>query len=211
MKKEEIINNIGFVIAVITVILAVCFKDNIVLVGIIVGIGGFLYGLCLSLNLNNSGYVFLAIGGSLALSLSLYKFDILDKGDAFTFMICCSIFLLMIVYLIFSKIKEKKIFSKFSLVVDAEVVDLVKNPNTKKEFYQPVYSYVVDGESYVVNALGYTDKFIPKLGDKVKLYVDPTNYESVYFDSKLTSKLYNIGLCLFLLIASLVIMITLFI
>lgn len=210
MKKESILNNIGFVIAVITILLVVYLKDDIVLAGIVAGVGGFLYGFCLSLTLNNSGYIFLSIGCSLALSLIFYRFKILDKGDSFTFMICCSIFLLMLVYLIFDKIKKKKIFNKYSLVVSAEVVDLVRNPNTKREFYQPVYSYNIDGVNYVVNALGYTDKFIPKLGDKIKLYIDPNDYESVYFDNKLIDKFYNIGLCLFLMISSFIIILSLF-
>lgn len=210
MKKETILNNIGFVIGVLTILLIIAFKDNIVLVGIIAGIGGFLYGLCLSLNLNNSGYIFISIGLSLASSLSLYKFNILEKGDAFTFMICCSIFLLMSVSLIFGELKKKAMFKKFSLIVDAEVIDLVKEPNTKREYYQPVYGYVVDGEEFVVGALGYTNKFIPKIGDKIKLYVDPNQHDSVFFDETIFNKVYNLGLTIFLMIASLIILISLF-
>lgn len=135
MKKEEILNNIAFVLLVIAILLAVYFKDDLVKVGIILGIGGFLYGLCLAININSTGYVFLALGGSLTGSLSFYQFDILDKGDAFTFMICGSIFLFMLFTLIFGRIKNKKIFQMYSLIVEAEVIDLVKNPNTKKEFY----------------------------------------------------------------------------
>lgn len=211
MKKEEVINNIAFVIIVVALLLAVYFKDDLVKVGIILGIGGFLYGLCLAININTTGYIFLALGGSLASSLSLYRYHILDKGDAFTFMICGSVFLLMVVLLIFGRIKNKKIFQVYSLVVEAEVVDLVKNPNTKKEFYQPVYTYTVDDTNYMVNGIGYVDKFIPKLGDKIKLYVNPNDNESVYFDTKLYDKIYSIGLCLFLLVASFVILISLFV
>jgi len=211
MKKEEILSNVSFAIAVITILICLVFRNNLVMLGIVAGIGSFLYGICITINKNTTGYLFFGIGGSLAISLLLYKFKILDKGDTFTFMICCSIFLLMLMVLVVGSIRKKKIFKIYTMSVDAEVIDLVKNTNTKKEYYKPVYSYNLDGKEYVVEALGYIDKFIPKIGDKIKLYVDPKDYMNVYFDKTMFDKITGIGLSIFLLIVSFGIIVSLFI
>lgn len=97
------------------------------------------------------------------------------------------------------------------MAVLAFVVDLVKNPNTKKEYYQPIYQFEINGEVYTVEGLTFIDKFIPKIGESIKLYVDSKNYTDVYFDKSKREKIYSMGVGLFLMIASLVILISLFI
>ena len=94
--------------------------------------------------------------------------------------------------------------NKHSLEVESTVIDLVKNPNTNKEFYQPIYEYVIDDVVMEVGAPGYYEKRIPKLGDKLKIYVNPENHLDVYFESGKKDRIYNIAVGLFLLIASIV-------
>lgn len=211
MKKEKIIDNLAFVVGTITVLLAVALKDNLVLMGIVAGSGAIVFGILKAINKNNVGYVFLSIGSGLVLALSLYKGEVLEKPDSLTFMICASTFLLMFVTFIFDYLNRKEIFKVYKLKVEAEVIDLVLNPNTNKEYYQVIYGYEIDGKYYQVGTPGYNDKFIPKLGDQLTIYVEENDHESVYFDKDKKEKIYDTLLGLFLMVASLVIMITLFI
>lgn len=210
MNKEKIFSNLSFIIAVITIILIAFFHNNIAIIGVIGGIGGFLYGICLMINKNSTGYLFTSLGISLAASFLLYNYEKFDKGDAVTFMICESTFLLMLITLIFMYINNKELFKLYNMSVEAEVIDLVKNPNTTKEYYQVMYQYELDGKAYVVGTPGFINKSIPNIGDKKKIYVDSNDYANVYFDKTMKEKIYNIGLCSFLMIASLIIVITLF-
>ena len=57
----------------------------------------------------------------------------------------------------------------------------------------------------------YYEKRIPKLGDKLIIFVNPEDPLDVYFEKSKSDKLYGIAVGMFLLIASIVIIITLFI
>lgn len=211
MNKEKIINNISFVIGVITLILIALFHNHLIISGIAAGVGSVLYGVCIMINRNSSGYLFFSLGLSLSFALILFDCGFLDKGDSVTFMICLSTFLLMAVTLIFMCLNKKEIAKIYSLVVEGEVIDLVKNPNTTKEYYQVIYQYKVGDEVYKVGTPDYINRFIPKLGDKIKIYIDPNDHANTFFEKTKPEKIYNIGLCTFFMIASLIIVITLFI
>lgn len=210
MNKEKIFSNLSFAIAVLTIALIAIFHSNITIIGVVAGVGGFLYGLCLMVNKNSSGYLFTSLGISLAASFLLYNCKILDKGDSVTFMICASTFLLMAITLIFMYINNKELFKIYNMDIEAEVVDLIKNPNTTKEYYQVMYQYEVDEKVYTVGTPGFINKSIPNIGDKKKLYVDSSDYANVYFDKTMKEKIYNVSLCAFFMVASLIIAITLF-
>lgn len=211
MKKEKILDSLSFIFGAITIVVAVILKDNIVLAGIVAGIGAFLYGLCKALNKNTYGYIFISVGIGLSLSLFLYKLDVFDRPDALTFMICSSTFLLMLVTFIFDYLNRRSIFRQYSLKISAEVIDLEKNPNTKKDYFQVICGYEVDEKYYTVGSPGYINKFIPKIGDKINIYVDPDEPVNVYFDKDIKEKIYDTLLGLFLMIASIIIIITLFV
>lgn len=211
MKKETIIDSLSFVIGVLTVLLAVAFKDNLVYAGIIAGVGASLYGLLKALRKNSYGYILMSIGIGLFLALLLYKFEMLNRSDSLTFMICVSTNLLMLITFVFDFINRKEIFRVYDLKVEAEVVDLVKNPNTNKEYYQVMCAYTINDKDYIVGSPGFINKFIPKIGDKLTLYVDSKDNENVFFDKNKKEKIYDIGLGLFLIIATLLIILFLFI
>ncbi len=211
MNKEKLLNNLAFSIGVITIVFIAIFRNNIFIEGIIAGIGALLYGICIMFNKNTSGYLFFSIGVSLSLALGLYNYKVLDKEEALTFMICMSVFLLMLVTLIFMYINKKSLFKVYSKCVEGEVVNLVKNPNTNKEYYQVIYHYSIDGSMYTVGAPEFINKHVPNIGDKQNIYVDANDPSNVYFDKSKKEKIYNVSFCVGLMLVSLIIVISLFI
>lgn len=209
MNKEKLLDSFSFIIVILTLILMLIFKDNIIIVGMIAGAGSFLYGMCNIVKKNSLGCIFFSIGLSLLITLLLYK-RVLDKADSVTFMICLSTFLITIFTLIFMYFNDKKIFKQYDIVVDGKVVDLIKNPNTKQEFYQVIYEYELKGKVYNVATPGYMDRNIPSIGDTIKIYVDSKDLENVYFDKTKKQKICNVLLCLLLMVVSLIILINLF-
>ncbi len=211
MKREKIIDNLSFIIGVLSVIFVVLYKDNILIAGIIAGIGATLYGFLKALQEKNFGYILISVGISLITSLLVYKYKILDRADSLTLMICLSTFILMIITSIFAYFNRKKTFKKYDLNIEAEAIDLIKNPNTNKDYYQVVYSYEINNKYYSVKTPGFINSFIPKIGDKITIYVESSDHANVYFDKTKREKIYEIGLSLFLIIASFIIIIFLFI
>ena len=209
--KNKIIDPIRFTIGVVTLILVFIFKSNLSTVGLVAGVGVALYGVCSLLMGERLGYVFSGLGSSLFISIIIYKMKILPQFESITFFMCLSLSLIVIISIIFDEITDKEMKKKHSLEVESTVIDLVKNPNTNKEFYQPIYEYVIDDVVMEVGAPGYYEKRIPKLGDKLIIYVNPEDHLDVYFEKGKRDKIYNIAVGLFLLIASIVIIISLFV
>ncbi len=211
MKKETILDTLSFIVAVATIVIAVCFRNNYTYLILVASIGATIYGLLASLNKNNYGYIFLSLGISALITIILYMNKVLVKADAITFMITCSVFILMIITLIFNYLNRKENFKRYDMMVVGRVIDLVKNPNTKNEYFQPVYEFEIDGKVYNVNYPLFKNKFIPNIGDEQKIYVNSKDHEDVFFDKSTGEKIYDYALSAFLIIASLIIMITLFI
>lgn len=209
--KNKIIENLNFIIGVITVLLVVIFSSNLKVVSFIAGGGLTLYGLISILKKENTGFVVFSAGFSLLLAVLLLTFKILSKGEAITFVICGGLSLILGLSIIIECFNKKKIKEIYNLETLASVIDLEKNPNTKKDFYRAVYKYEVNGNEYTVANPTYTNKFIPKIGDTLKIYVDSTDHLNVFFDKTLLEKIYIYGLNLFLIIASIIIIISLFI
>ena len=90
----------------------------------------------------------------------LYTNKILDKVDSTTFFVACSMAVVCLVTYVFMFINEKAISKKYSLEVEATVVDLDKNPNTKKDYYSPIYVYTVDGRECRVGLPYFINKNI---------------------------------------------------
>lgn len=211
MKKETILDTLSFIVAIVTIIVVVCLRSNYTYLILCGSIGATLYGLLASLNKNNYGYLFLSIGCSALITIILYMNKVLVRADAITFMITCSVFTLMIITLIFNYLNRKNNFKTYDLMVEGKVIDLVKNPNTKKEYFQPVYEFEVDGEVFNVNYPVFKNRFIPNIGDTEKIYVNSKDHKDVFFDKTVGEKICDYAVSAFLIIASLIIMITLFI
>lgn len=208
--KKKILENAGFVVGLAT-ILGIFFCRNSLSNAAIVGsIGVIIYGLVNCLNNNKLGVLFISIGSSLLSAMYLYKTDILPKFESITFFISMSMALMVIIATIFEILNVRAMLKIHSLVVDAKVVDLLKNPNTKKEFYQPIYEYIMGSDVYTVGLPGYVEKNIPRIGDTIKLHVNPNDKEDVYFEKKKKDNLHMLFVGLFFLIASILIIISLF-
>lgn len=209
--KNKMLDTIRFIIGVITVILVFMFKKNLGDVGLISGIGLTLYGICSLLMKERLGYIFSGLGSSLFISVLIFKIGVLPQFESITFFMCLSLALIIVVSIVFDVVTDRNFKQKHSLEVEAVVIDLVKNHNTNKEFYQPVYEYEVDGVVMNVGAPGYYEKRIPKLGDKLMIYVNPHDVLDVYFEERKSDKSYHLAVSLFLFVASIVIIITLFV
>lgn len=208
--KDKVLEWISFLTGLFFVIMIYVFRNNLAYVFITVSIGAIVYGIISVIRHENYGYAMTSFGFSVGLALIFYKIGIFNKGEGLTFALMFGISTLMFLTLIFTYINKKVMMKHYSITVDAEVIDLVKNPNTTQEFYQPVYTYTLDDKVYTVNALGYTNKRIPKIGDTIKLYVDPNDHENVYFDKEKFTAIQDIAVLVVLMIVSLVISIAMF-
>lgn len=208
--KKKILENASFVVGLLTVIGIFIFKDSLMKAAIVGGIGVIIYGFVSCLNSNRLGILFMSIGSSLVCAVSLYKYDVLDKFDAITFFFCMSMALMVVIAILFEIFNVRAMLKSHSLKVDAKVVDLLKNPNTKKEYYQPVYEYIIGKDVYTVGLPGYLEKNLPKLGDTIKLNVNPDDKEDVYFEKRKSDNIHMLLVGLFFLIASIIIIISLF-
>jgi len=210
MSKEKILNFLSFVLGLAGILVVVLFRNYLLIAGIFGSFISVLYGICHILNKDTYGYIFFSIGLSLFLGLLFYQNNIFTKGDTFTFIICGSIGILMAISLLFMYFNKKEIEKEYCLILEGEVIDLRHNPNTKRDFYKIIYQYTVDDKIYQVERPGYVERFVPKIGDRCKLHIDENDYGNVYFDKGKMEIIYDIGLSLFLMITSFIIILFLF-
>lgn len=211
MNKDKILYVLIYIVTILTIIITLFFQKDLTKVVWTISIGSTIAGFLTILKKNNYGYLIFSVGFSLLLTISLYTLNLLDKGDSVTFMICSSIFLLMLITFIISIINNNKIKQIYSKEIEATVSDLIKNPNTNKEYYQVIYEYVIDDNLYTVGSPDYINNFIPNIGDKRKLRVNSKDFTDVFFDKRIIDQIYEKGLVISLIIISLIIIITLFI
>lgn len=211
MKKEKIISVLIYIITIATLIAIVYFQKNLTKVAWATGIGASLAGLLAIIKKDNYGYLVFSFGFSLLLSAFFYSFDLLDKSGSFTFMFCSSIFMLMCISLIKSVLLKQQVEDIYDVEVEATVVDLEKNPNTKKDYYQVIYEYVIGKNLYTVASPYIISNFLPKIGTITKIKISSKDPANVYFEKRLLDKLYEKGLTIGLIIVTLAIIITLFI
>mgnify|MGYP007056167223 CR=1 FL=1 len=210
MNRDKLLDNITYIIGLITIILVVVLSKHLTNSLIVGEIGASLYGVVSIIKKERTGFLVLSLGIGALISTLLYKVDLFDKFEAIQFMIGISVFLLMILSGIFMILKYMEVKKKYDLVVEAVVVDLQTDPNTKKEFYKPVYQYNVDGLSYDVSYPTFISKNIPKIGSKVSLMVESKDPMSVYFSENVTTKIYNIATIIFLLLVSIIVLVGVF-
>ena len=207
MKKENIINSIGFGLIVIDLIVIFVNQNNNKVVLFAVAIGLLIYGIMSIFKKNVFGYLSTCVAITLAISGGLFFSHKFNLTQAFTFMISSSVALIMLLTLVFYYYKKKVIDKIFKLTVEAEVVELISNPNTEAKYYQPVYRYEVNDHEYTVPYPGFLNKNIPKIGDKQMIRVDADDNLNVYFDKTPMQKLVDILLMVFLIVMAVVIMV----
>jgi len=210
MKKDKILEYLSFTILIIAVILLMIFKNSMIKEIFIISISATLYGIINIIKDNRIGYIIFSLGICLLISSILYINKILEKVDVFTFMISSSVILISIITLIFNYINKKNIDKKYDLIVEATVEDLVRNNNTKKEYYQPIYSYIIDDIKYNVDFPGFINRNIPSIGSKINLKVDSKDYQNVYFEKPLLNRILDIVIMVLLIIIAIIVLIDVF-
>ena len=207
MKKENIISSIGYGLIVIDLIVIFICQKNTKVVLFAVAAGLLIYGIISMFKRNAFGYLSTCLSITLAISGGLYFGKVFDLTKAFTFMISSSVALIMILTGAFYIYKKKVIDKEYKLSVEAEVVELLSNPNTDAKYYQPLYRYVVNDREYTVPFPAFLNKNIPKIGDKQIIRVDEEDNQNVYFDKTPIQKLWDILLMVCLLVIAIVIMV----
>ena len=207
MKKENLISNLGFVLIVIDLIVIFIFQKNAKIVLFAIAIGLLIYGIMSIFKKNVYGYITTCLSISLSLSGIFYFSKIFDLAKAFTFMISSSVFILMALTLCLSIYKKKVIDREFALSIEAEVIELLNNPNTDSKFYQPLYKYNIEGHEYTVPFPAFVSKNIPKIGDRQIIRVDERDHQNVYFEKRPIEKAADYFMIVFFLVVSLIIMI----
>ena len=208
---EEKTSNIMFAFMAIMAILIVVFKNDMSAVVIILAVGLLGGGIGYLVEKKPAGYLMLGVGLSVGVGIALYRTGVLNIYDTFTFVFASTIALSMILALIIETIRKKQILNTHTLIVEAELIDLVRNVNVKKEIYLPVYSYKVDKEIYEVNYPKYLTKHLPSIGSTKPLKVNPKNHVDVYFEPEMKDKAIYVACALFLSIASIAVIVSLFI
>ena len=205
MKKREIISNICFVLIVIALIVIMIYQKNPKVLVYAISAVLFLYGLSTVVKQNVLGYISICLGASLLVSGTLYFTGVFNLFKSFTFMLCSSVFLLMAIVLIFAYIKRKLIKEAYELVVEATVVDLIPNENTRAKYYQPYYKYQVDDHDYSVLFPVFINKHIPKIGDRVLIRVDKEDHQNVYFEKEKMEVIIDVASIVLLLVLSFIV------
>ncbi len=209
--KNKILENMSFAVLAITLVVIAIFNKNANVMLYVASIGMIIYGLLASILKNRYGAMILGGGISLILAVTMYNNKILDKVDSLTFFVALTMCFICIISYVFMIINEKTLKSKYNMEVEAEVIDLEKNPNTKKEYYRPIYAYYLDNGEYKVALPYYLNKNFPKIGDKIKLKLDSNDHADVYFEKTLLNKLYYWSVGIVMIIASIGIIISLFV
>lgn len=210
MNKNKIVDMLLSIFGIIIALLIIVFqKQNFILFSIAF-IGCVIFGILLLLKNNKVGLLLSGIGIGGISSLLIYTNKILDMGHTVTFFFLLSLTVMLILSLIVGIIYRINILKEYSLIVDGEVVDLIKNPNVKKDYYMPVYKYVIDGNEYFVEDINFKHNFVPNIGQIKKLYVDPNDPLQVYFLPSKFNDIKNVFGILFLSILCIIVIISLF-
>ncbi len=179
MKK--IIDNVIYVLTAALLITIVALKDNYFLLLTVASVGLIIIGILLFINKNNYAPILTPVGISLGISLIAYKYASFPLHKSILLFFMLSIISIMIFTLIKYHITLKENIKIHSMVIEAEVTDLVKNPNLEKDVYYPVLTYEKGSEIFDINyPVGYY-KNIPNIGDKIAINVNPNDYMDVYF------------------------------
>ena len=181
MNKEKIIDWIIYICIVALMGLTLIFKSDLSTILLMYSIGSLIIGILSVISSKQYGIILIVVSLSILTTYILYKNGTLNIAKSLTFMICLSVILILLSTIVTSLITLLKLKKVYSMTVEGEVVDLIKEPNTKKEYYLPVYLYKVGKVEYEINGLCYIKKNIPQIGSKIQLSIDPNQPSEVYF------------------------------
>ena len=190
MKK--IIDNIIYILTAILLTTIVLLKDKYFIMLCLAAGGLIIIGILLLLNKNSYALILTPVGICLSISIILYKnfkFPIY-KVTLIFFML--SLILIMIFTIIRYFYLLRFNMQIHCLVVEAEITDLIKNPNLEKEVYYPVLTYKKGGEIFDVNCPEGFYKDIPNIGDKMQININPNDYMDVYFKPPISLVIKNV-------------------
>lgn len=159
---------------------------------------------------NKMGCLSFGVGLSGFFTYFVYIKKILDVYSCITFMICSSVSLILFFTLLFYFLAKYYYKKEFSIVVDGEVVDLIRKKDSKKELYKPIYSYTIDNLNYTVEYIKFLKFLIPNIGDKKRMYVHPNDHLNVYFMPEKMEIIVNLFTCLTFIILPIIIIVSLF-
>lgn len=207
---EKVLNPILYILGIILTVLILIFKDNLFVVLCILTAYMIVFGIIWILLKQKIGSISLSVGISVLVAIILNKNKFLVVSDSITFAICLSLILVLGLTFLINYFTRKNILRTHTIVLEAEVIDLVANPNSKKEMYLPIYSYKIGRDIYEVEYFRFYEKNIPTIGSKKTLRVNPHNHVDVFFDQETQNKVFNICCYICLIVVCLYIIIGLF-
>lgn len=185
-------------------------KDSYELIVMVGALFVIAMGILLFFKKNEYALLVLIIGICLEVSYLLYKFRVLDRSTAIVFMFIFTLFNVLLLSIIkyFMAIKNSINTHKMELI--ATVVDITKNPNFKKEVLVPLLEYKVKSEYFEFNYISDDPKYVPKIGDTVKIYVNPNDYYDVYIPPSRKAIIRGVAGTIFIMLASLLLLVDMF-
>jgi len=201
MKK--ILDNIKFILCVIFLLFAIIFKDNLELIVLVGGPFLVIIGIIMIINKEENSWILLVLGLTLSLSYLLYHFKILDSSSSIIFMLMISLFFILLVTVINYVLILKNNMKIHSLLVEAKVVDLIKNPNLETEVLIPLLEYKIKAEEFQFNYANPDKKY--EIGESVFVYVNPYDLYDLYIPPKKKDILKNVAGTILVMVVSLII------
>lgn len=210
MNKNDLYESIKYLLIIIFLILVVIFRENMKVLVCIGGIALILVGIIFLIQKKTNGLLILSLGVSIICSFLLYIFKILVLADVIIFLLTSTVIFTFISYLFVEFVTRRFIYKTYTIRIEAVVVDLIKNNNTKKEYYKPLLQYEVNGNVYDVMYPYFIKSFLPKIGDSKKILVNPDDNTEVYFVKEKIEDIKSIVISLFFIISAFIILIGLF-
>lgn len=208
--KDKIIDYLLYGVGIITVLVILIFQKNLAYVFLGGSICAIFLGVLFFLKGEKYGSSITGFGIAGISSILIYRNGILDYTDSITFMIASSLGFSSILSIIFDFINVNTFNKKYSMMVVGKVIDLEVSQSNKK-YFRPIYGFEIDKDKYEVAYPMYVCKDIPAIGDDMPIFVDPNNYEDVYFKRSLLMAIKVYAISIVLLIACIGIAISLFI
>ena len=209
MKK--VLDWLTYIMCTAFAIFVFIYKDSFNMIIMVGAIFLIVLGIILILNKNEYSLIVLILGLCLETSYLLFRYKVLDKSSAIVFMFIFSLFIILLLSIIKYFVTIKANINTHKMELDATIVDLVKNPNFNKEVYVPLLEYKVKSEYFEFNYINDNPKYVPKIGDIVKIYVNPNDYYDVYIPPSKRAIIKGLASTIFIMIASLLLLIDIFV
>ena len=163
-------------------------------------------GIIMAINKEDKWWLVLLIGICLSISFLLFRFNVIDLYEAVVFVLILTLLSVLASSLIAYFLKIKTSMNIHKMVVEAEIVDMIRNPNLEKEVYIPLLIYAVNEEEFEFNYVpSQFEKY--SIGDKITAYINPNDYYDVYIPPVKKAIIKNVVGIVFIMIITIVILI----